>query len=588
MRLPTFFLLLLLAAAASAQPARSAGISPRCSAALLADSLRQAQTSQPQVYTLQVSDLATFQAWAEGQPLRLLSVYAPARVVAIQAAPQVFWEKVLKQPDVLSADRGGLCGKEELAVPGHNLFVNRIQSARARWPRYDGSGITASVKEHRFDSTDVDFLGRYLPSLDAPLPLQLHPHLMASLIGGGGNSDPAGRGAAPGVLLTSSSFLGLLPDPDAHYTKQQIGVQNHSYGSDIENYYGPSAAAYDHSVQEHPQLLHVFSAGNQGAAYATVGPYASIPGFANLSGSFKMAKNALVVGAVDSFGQWLPFSSRGPAHDGRLKPDLVAFGPTGSSEAAALSTGAAAVLQQMLTEKSTFQPPACALRAILIHSADDLPPAGPDFLSGYGSLNLKNALRIAEGWPWARAEIEAGDTLRFYFDLPPDLSQLRITLAWDDPPATPGASPALLHDLDLALLAPDGSRWLPWVLNTAPHADSLSQAAHRGRDSLNTVEQQLLPKPAAGLYELPVVARGNWSGTQEFVLVYSWDSSNYFEWDCPMRNDPAISGQEAILRWTAHLPADSGRVEWKAVGSTSWHTIREAVDLRAGYCRWLV
>ena len=61
-----------------------------------------------------------------------------------------------------------------------------------------------------------------------------------------------------------------------------------------------------------------------------------------------MAKNILTVGATDSFSIVAALSSKGPAHDGRVKPELVAFGEDGSSGAAALVSGTSLLLQQFI------------------------------------------------------------------------------------------------------------------------------------------------------------------------------------------------------------------------------------------------
>ena len=97
------------------------------------------------------------------------------------------------------------------------------------------------------------------------------------------------KGAAWGALLTSSDYASLLPDADAVYQQNKLSVQNHSYGTGIENFYGTDAVAYDMTVKNTPVLLHVFSAGNSGTLASASGPYSAIQGFANLTGSFKMA-----------------------------------------------------------------------------------------------------------------------------------------------------------------------------------------------------------------------------------------------------------------------------------------------------------
>lgn len=540
------------------------------------------------LYTLALSDLPAFQTWAQAQNIHIVRTYAPARVVVVQVSHSVFLEKILPHPDVVFADRGAAEGHEELPVPGHNLFVNRINAAHQRWPQFDGTGITVSVKEYRFDSSDVDFRGRYQASPKSAAQLTDHAHIMASLVAGGGNSDPAGRGAAPGAQLASSSFAGLLPDDDADYAAQNTTVQNHSYGSGIENYYGPAALAYDHSAVLRPALLHVFSAGNDGVMTSSSGTYANIPGFANLTGNFKLAKNVLAVGSVDSFGRVPPLSSRGPAYDGRTKPDLTAFGPSGTSEAAALVSGAAAVLQQAFLEKNGTLPPAQTLRAVLLSTADDIAPPGPDFASGYGNLNLKNALQTLLSQQLETGQVAAGDTKTYPITLPPNAQNLCVTLTWDDPPAQPGAARSLVNDLDLSLLAPDGSLWRPWTLNTAPHPDSLRQAARRGRDSLNNAEQISLDFLPPGQYQIQVHGQRILPENQSFALAFCWDTLHHFEWDCPVRNDPAIVGKEAILRWATNLPAATGRIEWRPVGSPDWRLIDPAAPLAAGYRRWLV
>ena len=61
---------------------------------------------------------------------------------------------------------------------------------------------------------------------------------MATIIAGGGNSVWYAKGVAWGANVSSSSFANLLPDPAEYYLKQNISVQNHSYGTIIDNNYG--------------------------------------------------------------------------------------------------------------------------------------------------------------------------------------------------------------------------------------------------------------------------------------------------------------------------------------------------------------
>ncbi|WP_460504245.1 S8 family serine peptidase, partial [Hymenobacter agri] len=220
-------------------------------------------------------------------------------------------------PGVEFVDVATRRAQEERRLSNSDLSVNAITAVHARFPELTGQGLTASVKEQPFDPDDIDLKGRAVNPGAFTKPYSEHATAMATLLGGAGNSDPLGRGAARAVRLATSSFANFLPDDGAQLTQAGVSVQNHSYGvGSIENYYGLEAQAYDQHTQQFPQLLHVFSAGNVGTAASPDGSYKGIARFANLTGQFKMSKNTLTVGATDPSGQVAALSSRGPAHDG--------------------------------------------------------------------------------------------------------------------------------------------------------------------------------------------------------------------------------------------------------------------------------
>src|SRR6185436_2781729 len=137
----------------------------------------------------------------------------------------------------------------------------------------------------------------------------------------------------------------------------------------------------------------IFSAGNSGSQTPVDGEYQNIAGYCNLTGSFKQAKNILVVGSVDSFYSVPILSSKGPAFDGRIKPELVAYGNDGSSGAAAITSGTALVTQSVYEAAHNNLLPANALvKAIIINSADDVYTKGPDYFSGFGNVNTNRAV----------------------------------------------------------------------------------------------------------------------------------------------------------------------------------------------------
>ncbi len=541
-------------------------------------------------FMLVVSDPDDFceKVTRERWPLSILRRYDPGGIVVLETSRDVLTERLLPMDEVQYIDRGRASVREELPVPGHNLFTNSIHALQAVYPDWNGEGRTISVMEKRFDSTDVDLRGRVAPLHKAAQEVTIHASVMATLIAGAGTSNPAGQGAAWGCRLASSDFVALLPDSESDYAALDVSVQNHSYGVGIENYYGADAMAYDQSVRSRPSLVHVFSAGNSGGESAPAGVYRNIPGFANLTGSFKMAKNVLLAGAVDSFGRVVPYSSRGPAYDGRVKPDLVAFGPDGSSGSAALVSGTAAVLQQAFAERHGGNlPQASLVRAILINSADDVEAPGPDFSSGFGNMNALRAAKTVDENRFFTAQVALFQEFWQEIVVPPGQAELKITLAWDDPPAAAGTARALTNDLDLKLLGPDGqSVWLPWVLNIYPHPDSLQKGAIRGVDSLNNVEQITLDFPEPGIYKIRVFGRRIVGASQPFSIAFEWRQADSFQWVFPLRGNTPVSGEAAVLHWESTWETGSGILTYRYTGDTAWTPVDSFVTLSAGYYRW--
>jgi serine protease AprX len=138
-------------------------------------------------------------------------------------------------------------------------------------------------------------------------------------------------------------------------------------------------------------LVMCVAAGNSGPAASSI----VIPGD---------AENVVTVGAVDSSGTIFELSSRGPTAKGETKPDLVTLGVdvvsalagsksgksslSGTSMAVPQVSGAVALL---LEAKPDLAP--ADVKRVLLKTADDLGPPGPDNVYGYGALNLTGALQ---------------------------------------------------------------------------------------------------------------------------------------------------------------------------------------------------
>lgn len=520
-----------------------------------------------------------------GKKVIVLKEYAPSGTVLVRikvselklflSSDQIIFADAYRQP------------KEELTTGTLDISLNKINFSHNQFPSINGDSVFASVKEQRFDTTDIDIEGRYFNSGVASPFQSSHASIMATMLAGAGNTSPYAIGAAPGSYVTSSDFASLLPDADSVYSKYKITVQNHSYGTGIENYYGADAAAFDMSTKNNPSLIHVFSSGNSGNSTSGSGNYTGIPGFANITGSFKMAKNIISVGATDSFNHVVALSSKGPAYDGRVKPELVAFGEDGSSGAAALVSGSATLVQQAYKLFHNNQFPSNTLvKAILLNSADDVEKPHIDYSSGYGALNTYKAVKTVVENHFFENGVAQNETKDFTISIPANVSQAKFTIVWMDVPAVANAAKALVNDIDAQVQFPfTNETWLPWVLNSSANADSIKAPAQRKIDTLNTVEQVTIDNPQAGDYVLQVKGSRIQQGmNQSFAVAYQFDSLNHFVWTYPASTDALLGSKNNVVRWETTIN-DTATIEYSLDG-LQWKTLATGINLNDHYFQW--
>lgn len=565
-----------------------AQVADKKTAAKLLPSLRvQLQKPAPSgihFYTVHTSSLKQFETLLEkNKSVKLISVYQPASIAVIECS----WadlEKLIADPIIRAIDVRKQ-PKEELLFGFVDYATNRISTIQHRYPFYNGNAIHISVKEQKFDTADIDLKGRTVPSAFASATTSNHASIMATMIAGGGNAWYITKGAAWAARLSSAGFQNLLPEPDSYYNGSSVLLQNHSYGTTVESYYGAEAAGYDASVINNPSLLHIFSAGNSGSQAAPTGTYMNLSGYSNLTGNFKHAKNIITVGHIDSFGTVMTASSKGPAFDGRVKPELVAFGEDGSSGATALVSGIGTVLHHIFQQQhSNTTAPASLIKAVLLNSADDVDAPGIDFKSGYGSANGLHAVETISNAHYFLGSVTATAQQQFTITIPANTKQLKLTLAWTDPQAAPNTEKALINDLDLELThVASNSNWLPWVLNSSPGVAALQQLPTRRRDSLNVVEQITVDHPATGDYTITVKGFSIPSGSQSFAIAYQLDTSDSFNWHFPTASDHLFPNQTNVLRFQSGFANTTGNLELSTDNGTSWQQVSSSVDLTKGF-----
>ena len=343
--------------------------------------------------------------------------------------------------------------------------------------------------------------------------------------------DGAGGYEAP------SSFEVLTHD--AVRAGAEIG--SNSWGEDTQGRYDVSAAEFDALVRDadaevagDQQYILEFSAGNAGPGPQTIGSPA-------------VAKNVIATGAsqnnrFDFFiyaeGQdaMADFSSRGPCEDGRIKPDVVAPGTWiaslrspygddnnawgeisenylyqgGTSQAGPQVSGAAAVFVQYYRQTYAIGTPSPALvKAALINSAVDMfdesgTTPTPNMDEGWGRVDLTEVILSESVHEYVdqTALLTTGQTYDRQIIIASTNLPLKITLVYTDVPGFPAAIPALVNDLDLELIAPDGRVYRG---NQFEQGESVPDAP--SFDSINNVEGIYVAEPPPGEYRVRVFAR---------------------------------------------------------------------------------
>jgi hypothetical protein len=542
--------------------------------------------SDDSIYTVQVVDIQAFKQWLRdySDSFAILHEHEASQTFIVRTLKTIdAVAKLINCESVTFVDKYTHVIEDETSNSFQDLSVSKVNIVHSVYPELSGEGMQVCVKERSFDTTDIDLAGRYIYSPLADAEQSLHAGQMATIIAGGGNTTPKSKGVAWRSNVMSSSYNNLFPDDIAALTSRNVWVQNHSYGVSGNNIYGAEARAYDVSANTDQRMLYIFSAGNSGNTVSTSGSYAGIPGYANLSGNMKMAKNILTVTAVDKNGAINTLNSSGPAYDGRVKPELTAFGSEGTSDAAAMVSGISLLVQQVYKEQHHALPDAALVKAILIASSNDIGKAGIDFISGYGAVDAYKAVQLVKSSRLVNESIGNDEVKKINIDVPAGIKTLKIALTWNDPAAAAGDATALVNDLNSTLLY-TSNQWKPWVLNHYPHVDSLALPAKRGEDHLNTVEYITVDNPAAGTYQLAVTAGSLATDSQNFHVAYWLDTADIFQWTYPTKSDQLEAAQPVYLRWNNTFDA-AGTLE-ASIDGGSYESVADNVALDNASYLW--
>jgi hypothetical protein len=449
---------------------------------------------------------------------------------------------------------------------------------------FDGTGINVQVRDDGMVGPHLDLKGRLIN--DPSLPFDTagtHGDGVAGVLAGAGNIEGEGRGMAPGATVFATQYEASFLDNtlDLHI-EEDVLYTNSSYSNGCNDGYTPNAAEVDRQIHTYSSYLHIFSAGNSNNNDCGYGAGSR---WGNITGGHKQAKNAIATANVNFEGEIVNSSSRGPATDGRIKPDIAANGASnyslrpnnnyapfgGTSGAAPCVAGVLAQLNHAFRDQYGADAPSALLKASLLNGARDVGEPGPDFIYGFGLLDAFNSYEILSQQQFFSENVFQDQSKEFTIDVPAGVDQLKILLYWADPPAVPMAEKALVNDLDL-LVDWKGDSYQPLVLDHTPRSSSLSRPAEPGIDRLNNMEQVVIDVNESGQAIISVQGFEVNFASQDFHLVYSFSQNEAnFKFLAPQPNQILDLGSRVRVAWEKMEGSTSGKtVSYSRDGGQTW------------------
>ncbi len=496
-------------------------------------------------------------------------------------------------------------------IPGISIPENKVErtSHRSNFLRsdlnnglfYRGEGVTIMMQDDGFIGPHIDFTGRIDQSNCSFCSTDLsdnHGDHVAGTIMGAGNLDPDARGMADGVhlLVYNSSNLNYNIIPTL-YNNDSMVITSKSYGDGCNNGYTNLARQLDQQVRQMPSLSHVFSAGNSGTLDCG---YGAGPGWGNITGGHKSGKNVYAVGNLSKYDIINNSSSRGPSEDGRIKPDICAVGTnvsstlpnnnygtkTGTSMACPGVAGTLAQLYEAYRNDFGTNPHSALIKASVLNGAEDLGNTGPDYTYGWGRINAKRSYEIIHNNQFFYDSISQGQIKNHSINLPVGVKELKVMVYWNDYEATTSSATALVNDVDMKIIDPTSSVFLPWLLDPTPNATILNTPAINGFDHLNNMEQVVINNPQAGIFTINLNGFSIPQGPQSYYLVYSMILDE-ITITYPNGGESFEPSTSEVIRWDAEKGVGNFDLSYSLDAGSTWNPIGTANSNQL-YYNWSV
>jgi len=510
---------------------------------------------------------------------------AEADIQNIAHLPWVFYIDAASPPSIHDDARGRSLHRS-----------NSINSDLLTGRHYNGSGVAAALADDGLVGPHIDFTGRITNHVLSPGGN--HGDMTSGILAGAGNLNPVNRGMADGVQLHVFDIGGYPQIVDAVTNNTTLGtvVSSTSYSQGC-NEYTTDTQFGDQTTRDNPQLLFVFSAGNNQAGNCNYGAGA---GWGNITGGYKQGKNVIACANLNAMEVLDNSSSRGPASDGRIKPDISSNGAgqistdenntyqTGGGTSAACP-GIAGISTQLIQAykelNSAANAPTALIKACMLNSAEDIGNPGPDYTYGWGRVNALRAVQTLEDNRYVSASISQGGTNTHSITVPANVVQMRVMIYWHDQGGVPLSSIALVNDLDMQVVDPSTTAWDPWVLDPTPVVANLTAPATRASDHLNNMEQVTIDNPVAGSYDVVVNGFAVPAGPQEYYLVYEFRTDEIIV-TYPAGGEGFVPFEQEVIRWDAIRGISTYDIDYSVDDGATWISVATGINANIQQYLW--
>ena len=520
-----------------------------------------------------------------------------ANMVVVQVLPEKI-KDLLNAPFVRYAEVISEPGKPESDDGRHLHRANAIDGDYWGSRNFDGTGITFAINDDGFVGPHIDFKGRTNQQDVAGDLAGDHGDMTTGIAGGAGNLDPLMRGMATGAYIHVRQYSAAMGGTIPLHQDSAVLIFSSSYSNGCNGGYTNTTLLVDQEIYNNPGLLQTFSAGNSNNSDCG---YGAGNQWGNITGGHKIGKNVIATANLSELDGIINSSSRGPASDGRIKPDLAAHGnsqmstdpdnsyaPGGGTSAAA--PGICGVTAQLYHAYKDLNAgataPSALLKAAMLVTANDLGNDGPDFIFGWGKVNGLNAVRLLEDNRYFTATVSQGNSNAHNIVIPSGVQRAKIMVYWSDKEGSTTASTALVNDLDATVN--DGVvTYMPWLLDHSANATTLALPAVKGADHLNNMEQIAIDNPSPGTFTLDVSGTTVPFGPQEYYVVYEFMMDDITVVH-PVGGEGLIPGTTDRIHWDAYGSSLSFLVEYTDDNGASWNIVSNAVSGASRFTTWTV